>query len=93
MAVASRYSFWQISRKEKNISIKKNNNFTTFIDLLYGISGRNMKIGIFSIMCHFSLGHRKKSLLNGRSGEIREFKQRRPRRQRERQKNNRFRLA
>ena len=48
--------------ENKNSSEQK--NYTTFIDLPKGISERNMRIGIFPIMCHLPRGDKKNSLLN-----------------------------
>ena len=41
--------------------------YTTFIDSPLGTSGRNIRIGIFSIMCHFSRGREKNALLTSKA--------------------------
>ena len=62
MAVATRYRFWEFSGEEKNISTK-------ILQHIYWLTIRYLRTKyedrhFFSITCHLSLGHRRKSLLN-----------------------------
>ena len=47
----------------ENKSSCEEKNYTTFINSSWGILERNMRVVIFWIMCHLSLGHEKKALL------------------------------
>ena len=42
-------------------------NYTTFINSSWVIFERNMRVVVFWTMCHHSLGHEKKALLNSSS--------------------------
>ena len=54
------YSFCEFSGKQ---SRSKEKNYTTFINSLWVIVERNMRVVIFWTMCHHSLGHEKKAFL------------------------------
>ena len=47
----------------ENESRSEQTNYITFINSSWGICEQNMRVVIFWIMCHLSLGHEKKALL------------------------------
>ena len=48
----------------KTKSRSRQNSYTTFINSSWDISEQNMRVVIFWTVCHLSLGHEKKALLN-----------------------------
>ena len=54
--------FCEFSGKKKSRS--EQTYYTTFINSSWSIFGRDMRVVIFWIMCHLSLGHEKKALLS-----------------------------